>query len=61
MIDFLRFTLALIRACWFACVEMYYAVAESHVGSSHPDAWLIARRRMNARIKVNDFFREYVK
>ena len=61
MIDFLRFTAALIRAVYWSLVEAYYALAERHVGPSHQDSWLIARRRMNARLKVNDFFREYVK
>ena len=61
MIDLLRFMLGLVRASYWVCVEAYYTVAERHVGASHPDSWLIARRRINARVRVNDFFREYTK
>jgi hypothetical protein len=55
MIRHLKFCGDLIQACYWLAVEAYYALAAKTIHQSHPDSWLITRRLLDARSRVNDF------
>lgn len=57
--EFAHFVRDLLRALYHAVREAYYSLALRHVGDTHPDSWLIARRQIHSRLIVNDFLRKH--
>jgi hypothetical protein len=49
----------LVLALWHGAREAYYALALKTIGHSHPDSWIVTRRMLLSRSKVNDFLNRY--
>jgi hypothetical protein len=54
-----KFCVELPVALWHWLRERYYASALNHCGNAHPDSWLLTRRMIQSRLRVNDFIRKY--
>lgn len=51
----IQFCGELVSAVFHAGREKYYALALRHIAPDHPDAWLLTRRMLASRLRVNDF------
>ena len=51
----IRFMGDMIAAVRHSIRERYYLIALNHCGHAHPDSWLLTRRALQSRMRVNDF------
>ena len=61
ILNFLRFLRDMGGALYWEAAYRYWSIAYRHCGESHPDAWLISRRMMMARLASNDLVRKHLK